>query len=110
MKKVDVKIKGPGCDVTAKGYAVGPFVVHKLLDAWMNNFFDTQYWGVTHAATGCSAACGPTKSSCMRAARRLRDVGVDWDFENPSAVKDFPAEKIDAICVIRALSERGVRA
>lgn len=88
------------------GEVVGPFVVHRMAGSGMRLASGAK-WGITHAATGFNAAHGPTKGCCMHAARRMRDVGCDWSFTSPEAVKSFAREHREAIHVIRAACAMG---
>lgn len=83
---------------------IGPFAVHRLSH---DCYVDGAKWGVTHKATGFSAATGPTKACCMHAARALRNVHVDWNFDKSEAVKGFGELELSQIGVIRAACAQG---
>jgi len=100
--KAEVKITGLGENTVVNGDVVGPFVVHSLRGIQLYSGVRIAKWGVTHAATGYNAAYGPTKVCCMHAARRLRDVDVDWSFTDPAEVRKFAESSMEQITVIRA--------
>jgi len=89
-----------------KGEKVGPFVVHRMSNIVRMDWSHPK-WGVTHAQTGFSAAAGPTKRCCMHAARRLRDIGMDWDFTDPATCLKWPSQHMKKIRVIRDACEKG---
>ena len=89
------------------GVSIGPFVVHRMDNRWVDCSDINHKWGVTHASTGYSASYGPTKACTEHAARRLRDVGVDWNFTDPNTVKTFPKAQINKIRVIRVACAQG---
>ena len=104
---VKLMIATRGSPVGHSGALIGPFVVHRMDECFINRSVSLQKWGVTHAATGYSAAFGPTKACCESAAKRLSEVGVNWDFTDPMAVKEFRKDKLKAIGVIRAACAQG---
>ena len=105
--KVSVKILTRSGMKEAKGYAVGPFVVHRVPNHFFGGLGIIHKWGVTHAEIGASAATGPTKSCCLHAARRLRDVGADWVFTDMEEVKSFKKSILKKIRVICDACARG---
>ena len=103
--KVSVKISTQYGIRENKGYAVGMFVVHRVGNLPIE--CSDSKWGITHVGTGLNACDGPTKDCCMHAARRLRDLGVNWDFSDPKAVYSFRKATWQKIRVIRASCAHG---
>jgi|GEM_PF-4798429 len=91
---------------TASGEQVGPFVVHLMGNIVLWDWTKRK-WGVTHAQTGFSVASGPTKQCCMRAARRLRDIGMDWDFRDTDTCREWARPFMAQIKFIREMCSKG---
>ncbi|KAF1006761.1 MAG: hypothetical protein GAK28_02437 [Luteibacter sp.] len=71
--KVKVTVRGTQFDTEVVGDPIGYFVVHR-------GVFDRKgKWVATHPATGCAAVTAPTREVAEWAARRLSDLGVDFD-------------------------------
>jgi hypothetical protein len=69
----DVVRRTVPCDI------VGPFAVHRTIH-W------DRFWTVTHRRTGCSLITATTRKEGLSLARAFSDLGVSWDFDNPTAM------------------------
>jgi hypothetical protein len=100
--KVKVTIRGTQFSRQVLGEKIGYFVVHRGTDNKKGK------WVATHPETGMTAVTAPTKEVAEWGARRLSELGIDFDeITTIEQTKDIDPDLLQEVYVITGAARLG---